>query len=562
MRSIRFFSCFFAMLLMASFRLLADALVDDFEGGPTNQDKFGYYWYFYDDHKDGGNSTIPGVTKKDTNFIVAPTAGVGHAGACLVLPYSLGPIKAGAGAGYNYIGCGAMLAANLQSVDLTGAKTVTFWLKGSVATGVDFQLATLDIADFSYWHYIAQVTTSWQQFTVTLAGTGLGALARPTWATSTATFATSLSKVGKLQWQMHTDNVGTNTSGTIYLDDVWITGYTFIPFDLCTTCIGAPGSGTGALLSNMDVLPYNRNARCYYWYCYNDAAGRGALSAGQYSAITAGATPGADPTMNTITIGPTWPKGYLASNGADIQFTLGQTYTNTGSTDVIKPFVGIGTNLWDSTTAAVYNATADGATGVYFDYMLSGSDTNMVLRCEMYANVLAVAGSVHYIDLPYTGASVWKGATVLFSKLVQPKWGTVTPETFNPTIMKKLQWAVQNSPSTTGELAIDNVYMVGASKITSTCAGVLFQVSPNRSFNGFTPSLLNNNLKVIFNKGMSNASISLVNTRGAIVAKNMAANNLPALLNVSGLSKGVYMLVVKANSKTGAFKKTVPLTIY
>ena len=560
MRSIQLFSYFFLMLLMASFNALADAVVDDFEG-LTNQDKFLYYWYFYDDHKDGGNSTIPGVTKDAAgDFIVAPAAGIGHTGAGLTLPYSLGPIKAGTGSGYNSIGCGAMLCAEGKSIDLTAATKITFWLKASAAIGVDFQLATLDIADFSYWHYIAQATTAWTQFTVTLAGTGLGALAQPTWATVKATFATSISKVGKLQWQLHSDNVGTATTGSITLDDIVITGYTFIPPDLCTTCVGAPGSGTGALLSDMETLPYNRNARGYYWFSYCDGAGRG-VAASEFSAITGGATIDAtDPAKSTIIIGPTWPKGYSGTNGADIQFTLGKAYTKPPATALIKPFVGVGTNLWDANNSMdVYNASADGATGVYFDYMLSGSDTTMVLRCEMYANLLAVEGSVHYIDLPSTGAGVWKGATVLFSKLVQPQWGTVTPVTFDPTIMKKIQWAVQWNAGATGELGIDNVHMLGATKITSD---VKYHFSQTRMLNGFTPSISNNMLKVAFNKGMSDVSASLVNTKGAIVAHRVAGNDAIATMNVSGLSRGVYMLVVKANSKTGAFNKTVPLTIY
>ena len=87
-----------------------------------------------------------------------------------------------------------------------------------------------------------------------------------------------------------------------------------------------------------------------------------------------------------------------------MQFTLGQTFTNPPSTDVVKPFVGIGTNLWnDKTQTNAYNADDDGMTGIYFDYMLSGADASMVVRLEVYANYFTTAGEVFYIDLPYTG---------------------------------------------------------------------------------------------------------------------------------------------------------------
>jgi hypothetical protein len=558
MRSIQLFSYFFLMLLMASFNALADAVVDDFEG-LTNQDKFLYYWYFYDDHKDGGNSTIPGVTKDAAgDFIVAPAAGIGHTGAGLTLPYSLGPIKAGTGSGYNSIGCGAMLCAEGKSIDLTAATKITFWLKASAAIGVDFNLVTTDVTDYAYWHNVCQATTAWTQFTVTLASTGLGALSQPTWGVK-ATWATSISKVGKLQWQLHSDNVGTATTGSITLDDIVIAGYTFIPPDLCTACVGNPGSGTGALLSDMETLPYSRNARGYYWFSYCDGAGRG-VAASEFSAITGGATIDAvDPAKSTIIIGPTWPKGYNGSNGADIQFTLGKAYTKTTGGSTIKPFVGIGTNVASDLGTDLYNAQADGATGIYFDYTLSGSSADMFVRLEVYANLIAVEGAVHYIDLPSTGAGVWKGATVPFSKLVLQDWQGVTQVALDATIMKKIQWAVQWDAGATGELGIDNVHMLGATKITSD---VKYHFSQTRMLNGFTPSISNNMLKVAFNKGMSDVSASLVNTKGAIVAHRVAGNDAIATMNVSGLSRGVYMLVVKANSKTGAFNKTVPLTIY
>jgi hypothetical protein len=56
---------------------------------------------------------------------------------------------------------------------------------------------------------------------------------------------------------------------------------------------------------------------------------------------------------------------------------------------------------------------------------------------------------------------------------------------------------------------------------------------------------------------MNNGTISLVNTKGAVIARSNA-KDLNAQLNVAGFAKGVYMLVVKSAS----FEKTVPVTIY
>jgi hypothetical protein len=563
---------FCAMLFMATNLYAVDALVDDCEGG-TNQNKFGYYWYMYDDSKDLGNSKLSNgtltVAKSGTDYVVTPTAGAGNGGtAGIVLPFTLGPTPDKDK--INYVGVGTMLcdSASTSSIDLTGATSVTFYIKADAATVVDFAVLTKEVTDFAYYHQTVPVTTAWQKVTVAL-GTGLGGLAQPVWSKLPVPF--NLKSVTKLQWQMHTDNV-TNPTGVIYLDDIYITNYTYVPFDMApATMIGAPGlTPTGALLSNMDTKPYNQNARGFYWYCYNDGANRtpAVTSSSQYSAITAGATPDlTDPLAPPIiTIGP---GGYNSTNGADIQFSLGPTFNKTAGDGVsIKPFVGVGTALWnEKTSSAVYNASADGATGIYFDYMLSTSasaTSPSVLRLEVTANAFTKDGVVHYINLPATGAGVWKSANIPFNKLVLPKWdGVPQGQLLDATILKKLQWAVQDNAGVTGELSIDNVYLIGATKITPATAGsIKLQNNSFKAMSGISTSFSNNNLKVSFAKEMSNASITLVNTQGSVV-KNLSGVSQAAQMNLSGLANGVYMLSVKATLKSGAaFNQSVPVTIY
>jgi hypothetical protein len=61
---------------------------------------------------------------------------------------------------------------------------------------------------------------------------------------------------------------------------------------------------------------------------------------------------------------------------------------------------------------------------------------------------------------------------------------------------------------------------------------------------------------------MSNASVTLINTKGSVVAKNLTVTDQAALLNVYGVARGVYMLRVKANTKAGGFNRTMPVTIF
>jgi Protein of unknown function (DUF3244)./Carbohydrate binding domain (family 11). len=570
------------MVMATTFNLLAaDALVDDCNGS-TNQNKFGQYWYMYDDNKDGGSSKLSNgtitVIKSGTDYVVAPTAGAGNTGGGIVLPYTLGPTPCTAGA-WNYVGLGTMLcdSAKTSSCDLTGATMVTFYLKASVAIQVDFAVLTKEVIEpGASYHILESATTTWTKCSVLLSSTGIGALSQPSWTKTPLAF--NIKSVQKLQWQVHSDNVGTNKTGIVYVDDIYITNYTFVPFDLApATCIGTPGQtpSPAALLSNMDTPIYNQNARTYYWYCYNDGAGRTptVTAQSQFSAITAGATVNAiDPTAAPlISIGPTATSGshgYGATGyGADIQFTLGPVFNKVQGDGVpIRPFVGIGTGLWyETTTSNLYNAQADNVTGVYFDYMLSGGTASTYARLEVYDATVLGSGVVHYINLPATGANTWKGASILFSQLVLPHWsGVVTTTPLDKTKLEKLQWAVQDDAGTIGELAIDNVYLLNATTITkpSTIGAVKFQNNPVKEMNGISTSIVSNYLKVSFSKEMSNASVTLVNTKGSVVAKSISGVSQTAQLNVAGLASGVYMLNVKAIKSGSEFNKTMPVTVY
>jgi hypothetical protein len=197
--------------------------------------------------------------------------------------------------------------------------------------------------------------------------------------------------------------------------------------------------------------------------------------------------------------------------------------------------------------------------------MLSGGTANTYVRLEVYDNNQTLGdGVVHYIYLPSTGAGVWKGATVNFSQLVLPAWNGVNTATpLVTTALEKLQWAVQDVAGTTGELAIDNVYLLGATSITKPTIGAIkFQNNPVKEMSGISTSMVSNNLKVNFPKEMSNASVTLVNTKGSVVAKSISGVNQTAQLNVAGLASGVYMLNVKAIKSGAEFNKTMPVTVY
>ena len=555
-----FFSCFSAMIFMAASNLLADALVDDCEAKGQNQ--FGYYWFFFDDNADGGNSTIPGVPKDGTKYTITMSTG-GHSGKCLALPYKLGP-KATTKEKINYIGCGTMLCPDKDSLNIAGVTAITFWIKSDKETMVDFMVLTKDIKDYAYYHKVVTAPTEWTKDSVAISD-----LKQPGWQATDVAFNPKC--VTRLQWQLHTDNVGKDSSGAIYLDDIIITGFNFIAPDQCPSCVGAPDSGAqlGALLS--DAPPSMRNARNYYWFCYNDSKNHvpPVLSQSEFSQIVAGAAiDGEDMEKNpTLAIDSDVKKGYNNTPGAYIKFRLGPTFRQSSdSTNIVRPFVGLGTLLSEGgTTTDVYDAKADGATGIYFDYMLASSSPNTELKLEVYANDFKMGGVVHYIKIPATcaaGETVWKGATIPFSKLKLPNWDGVNQTvTLDATIMKKLQWAVQDAPGVKCELAIDNVYFVGATKI-SVANGVKFQGVARKEGNTISASLIKNFLKISLPLGTSNASIALVDTRGAIASTISQRAGQSVIMNIKGLSRGVYILMVKKKTNSSDFTKAIPITIY
>ena len=459
------------------------ALVDDCEGG-TNQNLFGAYWYFYDDSGDGGNSKIAGVTRDATGALVgvAPIAGQGINGSAgYELSYTLGTVKAPcldankkpiAGCGYNYVGVGTMLAPNGMTCDLTGAASFSFWAKASAAMTLNVEVVTTDVTDFNNYRALVPITTTWTQYTILLTP-GIGIAQQTGWGIKVDF---NPKHVTKFQWQVHTDQTPP-ASGVVNIDEVQIQNYTFIPPDACVGCLSLPAPATKALLSNFETAPYSLNNVGAYWYCYNDGQGRTDMtSRTDYSDINAGIVAdtglalGASP---VIAINGNGNPG----NGAYIGFLLGKTFTQAG--DVVKPFVGVGTSLDNSVATTFYNATADGVTGVMFDYLVTGAS---YLRLEVISsNDLSAQGIVWYRLFPASAtAGAWQTAVVPFDSLVLPNWDNVKA-------MDRLNDHVEARPvekdpvrgtgrtrETRGTIAIDNVYFLGASKITPIGAKVLY----------------------------------------------------------------------------------------
>ncbi|MBD3392563.1 MAG: hypothetical protein GF410_11140, partial [Chitinivibrionales bacterium] len=372
------------------------AVIGDCENG-TNQNNFGAYWYVYTDFEDGGNSEISNADPNgDGTYEFTVTEGEGcpsgTAGYGARMDYTLGDTDPGSGSVTwgSSAGVGTMLALEGEVCDITGAETITYWAKADPPVDIRVEIATSVVEDFCYHHTIHSIGSSWEKFTITLSEP-LG-IQQYSWGEEVAFDPT---KVEKVQWAISEDEGATeNSSGSIWIDDVKIQPYTFVPADACESCVSAPGAVPGDfLLADMEET---QNGLGYYTYCYNDVGERSVSSPEDYSEIFEGVD-NDDPEIPILILDG--GEGYDNTEGAYIGFQLGPTYQEGSNT--ILPFVGIGTNLADELGLSPFNAQAAGAPGVDFMYKTTGDYEYVALEVETDQD-FGNPGAVYYVKLPAT----------------------------------------------------------------------------------------------------------------------------------------------------------------
>jgi hypothetical protein len=259
-----------------------------------------------------------------------------------------------------------------------------------------------------------------------------------------------------------------------------------------------------------------------------------------------------DPTKPVIKI---LGHGNPAGNAAWIDFLLGPTYAENGQT--IKPFVGLGTKLSDNLGVEFYNATAAGATGLYFDYQTTGDID--YLRVEVKANqVFTNKGIIHYLLLPATKGA-WQGVNILWSDLVLPDWAEVkllspAAKQLKLAQLEQIQWAFQGAAAAKGTIAVDNVVLVGAKPIS-----VLMQ--RNAAFrSSFFASWKGNNLNVSLPTKVTAAEAMIVSLSGKIIATYHLGQGSSFTLPFDRFANpaGVYLFKINpTNGESGPLMTTV-----
>lgn len=551
-----------AAALSAHGAATAVSVLDDFEAA-SNQNKFQGYSYFYADAADKGTSQVLSskAGASATELLVDGTksfdAGNGSTKS-LLLDFKYGatkPVSCGGTCEYGQmVGFGTQLIAGTdpiggatagKTLDMTGATAITFSAKASVTMKVRVEITTTDVTDYGFHRGEVTVGTTWGDQVVML-NPGLGGINQPTWALPVPF---NPAKVQKLQFQVSADDNPTLTQGKLWLDDIKVVGYTWVPPSACIPCVTAQANVTGALLSNLEpdatvtpARPANQNAAGGFWFVYNDVGSRTVTTQSEYSEIFQGVDL-TDPKAPLFQVSP--DKGAAGGPGAYIKFTLGPSYTEAAGTAPIMPFVGLGTKTSDALETMAWNAT--GSTGIAFDYKTDAASTFKYVRLEVKTKQTDLGtnpGVVHSVQVPATGG-VWKTANIPWNKFSLPDWDEV-PNKLAPiqtSSIVKLQWAVQDAPGTTGDLAIDNVKVPG---LTNFVSGI--RSAARKEARGLKMHTAAGRLDVSFDlpSGVRDAKVSLVDMKGAVVASRslVGKGSIQASLDTRNLRSGVYSLQV------------------
>jgi hypothetical protein len=527
----------------------------------TNENAFGQYWYVYDDHEDDGNTAITNLTRKaDSTYAFVPTAGVGNTvaggtpGYGAKIDFQLGSTNPGnADATWGSMAAmGTMLAPAGEYFSLEGAQKIEFYAKVERPTGT---AATVDLrvevcteelkADNGFYHIIIPIKGTWEKYTIPLdtVDAGFGKLVQWDWSIkNNGAKPFNIKKVSQIQWCISEDGnvtAWTDAKGSLFLDDISISPFTPHFFDeIEVSKLGPAGAGAPAtsLISTFDVNM--KNALGYFGFCYTDIDAN--PTAGSSSTITAGATLN-DTTLKYV-LAPS-EGGVNATKCASISFELGTTFTKGASTEVVMPFVGIGTSFVATDAAGTPMEVRDltGATSVKFVTFEFSTD-------QAFGN----EGAVYYVKLPNT-AGVWQGATVdlgaAAAELVLPKWEDVTPTPLDKTKSTKLQWKAQGAARSTGTLAIDNVYIPGY-----TPGVIHFGNKPTRQ-SAFSVKQQSNLAQVSFAlpQSVNNARVDLVSMQGKVLAsqsvKRNGSSTYQVALPTSRLANGSYFVKVNYDNK-------------
>lgn len=578
--------------VLAASCLFADAPVDMAMDDDANE--FEQYWYYYDDNAGVGENDRPHIAPSLTPSVIqvpfteGPREAFGDKGdtwkvkkytfavtesmnkKCATMPFKMGDAWE---AGYcskeacamPFVGIGTMLAKDSASVDLTGAEKVKFLIKSRKSDlKVRFKIQTLQIDQFSnkpadkltgkeFGYYGVDFTVSpgdWQPQEI-----AIGDLELPSgnWAEE---IDFDITKCTKLAWEVTGDDE--HIVDTLDIAEVKIIGdYEFVSPSIYTETVA---ERTPFLFHTFDKSPYNQSPLKTYWYAYNDVEIGGSSQVTEDYATK-------DDSTGLLKLNFLDETGYdNKGKGAALEYEIGKPVKqkSSGSNDsvVVKGFVGIGCNLYDSAKCAYFNADSAGVKGVYFEYMTIGDAKFITLEISDVNDVADKdnpdrkdtrgSGIVYYRNFPNTEGK-WRRVYLPFDKLiVHDDWKGYNHIDFNTKKLAKIQWKVQGAEGMSGAYAIDNI---GLPDAEFGVKDPVKNISAKIARTGFAALYRNGKIRVDWNStaAFSSGKISVVDMKGAVVHSHSIANSkaLSTTISADNLSAGIYLVRLNAMGVDG-----------
>jgi len=545
----------------------ADFLLDNHEDG-TNENELEKYWYYYDDFagvKEDDRPTAAPESEpseilvdykkkeitldngdkhemKDYEFKVETEDDNTFA----TMPFKYGePWKASFGTAAPFVGIGTGLSSKTKPIDLSKATGVRFKMRsrGEPLT-VTFQVETKTILErktFDYHGIDLTATDEWDEFEVSFEE-----LEQPGWTSEADEMELDLSDVVQLAWQVHGEKNDAITEGVLDLDDIYIIGEVPPLPSILPEFAEMDDTSSAYAFGTFEKKPKNQQPVLKtYWYAYDDG------EIGGNSEVYEGATKSEE--TNRLNL------EFEEGTGSDekgtapfLNFKLGDVITREEDGVKIKPFVGIGINVYDSATCRYWDASDQDY--IYFHYMTAGagikkatleiSDINDVPdKDNPDRKDMRGSGVVWYLDLPNTNEK-WKAAKVKFSQLVTHEdWDVYNDIPLDKSKLAKIQFKVQGDMGTEGFLAIDNVYF--GKPISTPVLSKLNKVDAN----AFAASYRNGKININWTgkTAIAEGKISLIDVKGCVVQSSsiVKTSRVSNSISANTLASGVY--IVKLN---------------
>jgi hypothetical protein len=395
---------------------------------------------------------------------------------------------------------------------------------------IKFIVQTKPVTDYNHYCCVVKsISTEWKTVKVLFTkDPDLGLAQEKGWG-KTVKFDST--QIQRFAFSIRKNENPTLKKGTLYIDNIKLLGSPKIKkFDEIGTVDVGSYTGKGLISKfNDEDNPTETTLGSTYWYTYQDAG-------------TSKFTKGLD-ADDMLAIDKT---GGQNGPGIVMGFELGGKVED--GTTTIDPYVGVGVDL------KKFDATKAGATGIYLEYKSEATGTNgFYVEAEVEDSKTRDGGVAWHVKLPPT-AGKWRGAKIPFDSLVVPKWAS-SPAALDLTTLKKINFKISDVAVKEGTFALDKLYFMNA-----TIAGTISRHLVNVS-NGITINQANNLVNVRFNgnKPVGNATVSLVNTLGKVIAfKGVNTESRSCSLPLGNNASGVYLL--KITSANGLVE-TAPIHI-